>query len=132
RCARAELPARIHGARAAARLQRRGARPGDRVLCTDAPRARCDGEVLAMKRRTVHLAFAISTIALAVPAAWQALRLEQAVRVNRAIAQAADPAALPGRFAEARFAHASALAAAGRYEAALAAHKAFVQDEHGG
>ena len=84
-----------------------------------------------MKRRTVHLAFAISTIALAVPAAWQALRLEQAVRVNRAIAQAADPAALPGRFAEARFAHASALAAAGRYEAALAAHKAFAQDEHG-
>lgn len=84
-----------------------------------------------MKRRTVHLAFAASAIALALPAAWQAQRLDQALRLNRAIAQAADPAALPGRFAEARFAHASALAAAGQYEAALAAHKALVQEEHG-
>jgi mxaK protein len=66
-----------------------------------------------------------------VPAALQALRLEQALRVNRAIARAADPAASTGDFAEARFAHALALAHAGRYEAALAAHKALVQAEHG-
>lgn len=84
-----------------------------------------------MKRRTMHLLFAAATIALAVPAGWQALRLAQAGRVNQAIARAADPAASPADVPEARFAHALALSAAGRYGPALAAHKALLQGEHG-
>jgi mxaK protein len=83
------------------------------------------------RRRIVHLAFALASLALAVPAVLQAVRLQQAVRINRAIAQAADPAGRPGDFAEARFAHALALARTGRYEAALAAHKTLVQGERG-
>jgi mxaK protein len=85
-----------------------------------------------MKRRTVHLLFAAASVALALPAAWQALRLAQAGRVNQEIARAADPAAAsPADFPEARFAHAQALSAAGRYGPALAAHKALLQGEHG-
>ncbi|MEJ8838880.1 MxaK protein [Ramlibacter sp. AN1133] len=83
-----------------------------------------------MKRRTVHLAFAAASIALALPAAWQAMRLVQAVRINQAIARA-DAAAAGSGFAEARFAQALALSTAGRYEAALAAHKALLQGGHG-
>jgi len=83
-----------------------------------------------MKRRTVHLLFAGASLALALPAAWQALRLAQAVRINQAIAQA-SAAAAQSDFAEARFAHALALSSAGRYEAALAAHKALLQGERG-
>jgi mxaK protein len=83
-----------------------------------------------MRRRTIHLLFAAASIALAVPAAWQALRLVQAARINQAIARA-DTAAASSDFAEARFAHALALSTAGRYEAALAAHKALLQGEHG-
>jgi len=82
-----------------------------------------------MKRRFIHLAFAAASIALAASVAFQAVRLVQARRVNQAIAQAADAAAVPGDFAEARFAHALALSAAGRYEAALAADKALLQGE---
>jgi mxaK protein len=84
-----------------------------------------------MKRRTVHLLFAAASIALAVPAAWQALRLVQAGRINEAIAQAGAVAAVESDFPEARFAHALALSSAGRYEAALAAHKALLQDDTG-
>lgn len=76
------------------------------------------------RRAVVHLLFAAACLAFAVPAALQAWRLEQALRVNRAIAQAADPAAAAADFPEARFAHALALARAGRYDAALAAYKA--------
>lgn len=84
-----------------------------------------------MKRRVVHLVFALASVALAVPLVLQAMRLQRAVRINQAIAQAADPSGQPGDFAEARFAHALALARTGGYEAALAAHKALVQGEHG-
>jgi mxaK protein len=84
-----------------------------------------------MKRRLVHLVFALASLALAVPAALQAMRLRQAGAINAAIAQAADPAGRPGDFPEARFAHAQALARTGPYEAALAAHKALVQEERG-
>ncbi|MBC5782207.1 MxaK protein [Ramlibacter sp. USB13] len=84
-----------------------------------------------MKRRLVHLAFALASAALAVPAVLQAVRLQQAARINEAIARAADPAARPGDFAEARFAHALALARTGGYEAGLAAQKALVQQERG-
>lgn len=84
-----------------------------------------------MKRRVVHLVFALASVAVAVPAVLQAVRLRQAVRINQAIAQAADPVGSPGNFAEARFAHALALSQAGSHEAALAAHKALVQEERG-
>jgi mxaK protein len=83
------------------------------------------------RRAVVHLVFAALGLAFAVPAALQALRLQEALRVNRAIAQAIDPAATPADFAESRFAHALALAGAGRGEAALAAYKALIQREHG-
>jgi mxaK protein len=84
-----------------------------------------------MRRWRVHLLFALLAIAFAVPAALQALGLQQAARVNRAIARAADPAAGAGDFPEARFARALALARAGRYDAAVAAHKTLVQAERG-
>ena len=88
-----------------------------------------------MRRRVVHLVFALASLALAVPAVLQALRLQQAERINRAIAQAADPVRSNGDFAddfaEARFAHALALSRTGGYEAALAAHKTLVQQERG-
>jgi mxaK protein len=84
-----------------------------------------------MRRRVVHIVFALASLALAVPAVLQALRLQQAERINRAIAQAADPAGSDGDFPEARFAHALALSRTGGYEAALAAHKALLQGERG-
>ena len=85
-----------------------------------------------MKRRSVHLLFAAGAVTLAVPVAWQAMRLAQAGRVNQAIARAADPAAAsPADLPEARFAHALALSAAGHYGPALAAHKALLQGEQG-
>jgi mxaK protein len=83
------------------------------------------------RRRVVHLVFALASLALAVPALLQALRLQQAVRINQAIAQADYPSGPAADFAEARFAHALALARTGGYEAALAAHKALVQGERG-
>lgn len=84
-----------------------------------------------MRRRlVVHLAFAAACLAFALPAALQAVQLAQALRVNRAIAQA-DAAAPSIDLPEARFDHALALARAGRYEAALAAYKAVLQDERG-
>jgi mxaK protein len=67
-------------------------------------------------------------MALAVLAAAEALQLAQAQRVERAIARAAEPAASDRDLPEARLAHALALGAAGRYEAALAEHKALIQD----
>jgi mxaK protein len=84
-----------------------------------------------MRRRAGHALFTAASIALAVLAAVQGLRLAQAERVNRAIALAAQPAGPDRMLPEARYAHALALARAGRYEEALAAQKAFVQAERG-
>jgi mxaK protein len=84
-----------------------------------------------MRRRTGHALFAAASLALVALAAAQWLRLAQAERVNRAIALAAQPAGPDRLLPEARYAHALALARAGRYEDALAAQKAFVQAEHG-
>jgi mxaK protein len=84
-----------------------------------------------MRRRTGHAIFAAASLALAALAAAQWLRLAQAERVDRAIALAAQPAGPDRALPEARYAHALALARAGRYEDALAAQKAFVQDEQG-
>jgi mxaK protein len=80
-----------------------------------------------VRRRTVHALFGAACLALAALAATQGLRLAQAERVERAIAQAAEPAAPDRGLPEARLAHALALGAAGRYEAALAALKALTQ-----
>jgi len=79
----------------------------------------------------VHGIFAAATVALSALVAVQWLRLAQAERVNRAIALATAPAAVDRALPEARYAHAIALARAGRYEEALAAQKAFVQSERG-
>src|SRR6476620_9000499 len=84
-----------------------------------------------MKRRTVHALFAVATASLALLAGWQWVRLQQAERVNAAIARAAEPGARDADLPQARFAQALALARAGRYEAALAAQKSFVQSERG-
>ena len=84
-----------------------------------------------MRRRTVHALFGAACLALATVAATQGLRLARAERVERAIAQAAEPAAPDRDLPEARLARAIALGAAGRYETALAAHKALIKGEHG-
>jgi mxaK protein len=86
---------------------------------------------VVVRRRTVHALFAAASVALAALVAWQAARLAQATRVNRAIASALAASGADRELPEARFAQALALARAGRYEEALAAQKAFVQAEHG-
>ncbi|HET8747684.1 MAG TPA: MxaK protein [Ramlibacter sp.] len=83
------------------------------------------------RRRIVHLVFALACLGLAVPVALEAWRLAQAQRINRAIAEAAEPTAADGDLPEARFAHALALARGGRYDPALAAYKALAQRERG-
>jgi mxaK protein len=87
-----------------------------------------------VRRRAGHALFATASLALIALAAAQWLRLAQAERVDRAIALAAQGPPLTGPdrlLPEARYAHALALARAGRYEEALAAQKAFVQAERG-
>jgi mxaK protein len=84
-----------------------------------------------MRRRTAHALFAAASLALAALVALQWRQLAQAERINRAIAQAGPAAPGDRDLPEARYADALALARAGRYEAALAAQKAFVQSEHG-
>jgi mxaK protein len=84
-----------------------------------------------VRRRHAHALFAAASVALAVVATLQWWRLEQARRVNRAIAAATQPAAPDRDLPEARFAQALALAGSGRYEAALAAHKALVRSARG-
>jgi mxaK protein len=84
-----------------------------------------------MRRRTGHAIFAVATAALLALLAAQWMRVAQAERVNRAIAHAAEPAAPDRALPEARFARALALARAGHYEAAVAAQKAFIAEEHG-
>jgi mxaK protein len=84
-----------------------------------------------MRRRTGHAIFAGASAALAALVAAQAWRLAQAERIDRALARAAEPAPPDRALPEARYAHALALARAGRYEEALAAQKAFIAAEHG-
>lgn len=80
-----------------------------------------------MRRLTGHLLFGTATAALAIAVALDGLRLARDERVNQAIARATAPAAADLVVPEARFAHAVQLAASGRYDAALAAEKAFLQ-----
>jgi mxaK protein len=84
-----------------------------------------------MKRLHLHAVFAVASGALAVVAAVLWIRLEQGERVNRAIAHGGEPAAADRALPQARLAGALALAAAGRYEASLAAQKSLVQGEQG-
>lgn len=84
-----------------------------------------------MRRRTVHALFGAACVALVAVVATQGLRLAQALRVDSAVARAAEPDARDRDVPEARLARALALGAAGRYEAALAAHKALIQGEGG-
>jgi mxaK protein len=86
---------------------------------------------MTIRRRTGHLVFAAASAVLLVLAAAQWVRLAQAERVNRAIAHATEPGAPDRALPEARFARALALARAGRYDAAVAAQKAFIAQEHG-
>ena len=81
-----------------------------------------------MRRRDVHASFATVGVLLAAAVAACGLRLAQAERVDAAIARATAPATADRAVPEARFAQALALSAAGRYEPALRAHKALVQD----
>ena len=84
-----------------------------------------------MRRRTAHALFGVTAAALAVLVAVQAARLARDERVNAAIARAADPVPDDRTVPEARYAHALAVAASGRYDAALAAEKAFVLQSQG-
>jgi len=80
-----------------------------------------------MKRRVVHLAFASAALVCGALAAYEGWRLVQSNRVNAAIASARATnvvAAAP----EARFAHAAALAQAGKSEPALKLYKALILD----
>jgi mxaK protein len=81
-----------------------------------------------MRRRFVHAAFAAVTVVLALTALSQWRRLGQAGRVNEAITHAAEPAAADAGLPQVRFAHARALAAAGKVEPAIAAYKALAKD----
>ena len=84
-----------------------------------------------MRRRHVHAIFGLASLLAAALVVASGLRLAQAERVDRAMARATAPDAADRDVPQARFAQALALATAGRYEAALRAHKALLQDEQG-
>lgn len=80
-----------------------------------------------MKRRTMHALFAAVTVVCAAAAAREAVRLNDAERVNDAIVRAtalSTSSSLP----EAQFARAAALARTGKTDAALKAYKAIAQE----
>lgn len=81
-----------------------------------------------MRRWRIHLAFGALSLVLGIGAGVQGLRLDEALRVNAAIAGASSSAP-EGSLPEARFARALALAAAGDTEAALQAYKELSQGE---
>ena len=83
-----------------------------------------------MRRKHVHIAFALTAAVFATAAAHQTVKLRHADRVNEAIASARSGNLDPS-IPEARFAHAAALADAGEYEAAVQAYKALTQAERG-
>ena len=77
-----------------------------------------------MKRRTIHVAFAVAAVGLGLVAAYQGLRLHRAGRINDAIASAAS---IDANVPEARFARALALAESGDAGAALEIYKALIR-----
>ena len=84
-----------------------------------------------MKRRYVHLLFGFSALAFALVAGYQARRLEQAERVNEAIARA-NVGGLEGKLPEALFARALILskpadAQTSQHEQAVEIYKELIQ-----
>jgi len=77
-----------------------------------------------VKRRTIHVAFAVASVGLGLVAAYQGLRLHRAQRINDAIASVAT---VDANVAEARFARALALAESGDAGAALEIYKALIR-----
>jgi mxaK protein len=84
-----------------------------------------------MKRKSIHIAFALSVAALGLATAYSAFELHRAQRVNEAIAHAQSDR-LDRSIPQARFAHAALLASTGKYDAAVAAYKELIQSESGG
>jgi mxaK protein len=84
---------------------------------------------VVVRRRTAHLAFGATALALALIAGYEGLRLREGMHVNAVIAgeSAVDSGSdLP----EARFMRAQALAKRGDYQGALAAYKVLARDAH--
>jgi len=81
-----------------------------------------------MTRNRVHMLCGTVAIVFGIAAAWQAYRLDRAVRVNEAIAAETNPAALESALPEARFARATMLAKAGNVDDAAKAYKLLIQE----
>jgi mxaK protein len=81
-----------------------------------------------MTRRRVHLLFGATAVGLGLFAAYQGWRLENAERVNAAIASA-SVAELGGSLPQARFARAVALCKAGKCEDAAKSYKQLIQED---
>jgi mxaK protein len=79
----------------------------------------------------VHLAFGVATVACAVLAGYQGLRLREARRVNDAIAHVNGDIAASA-VPEAQFARAVSLARSGDYEGALQRYKALSRGKRAG
>jgi mxaK protein len=101
------------------------------MLPADAAVPRLQPEELAVRRRHLHLAFGIVALASAASAAYDLLKLQQAHRVNQAIARSAAPQAQDASLPEVQFAQALELSAKGDYDGSLEAHKALLQNEPG-
>lgn len=78
-----------------------------------------------MRRRTVHLAFAVAALGFGALAGYEASRLYETVRVNRAIAVAAS-GTYAGDVPQARLAQANTLSRTGRQDAALAVYNGLI------
>lgn len=81
-----------------------------------------------MKRRQIHLVFALGSLLFGALAAFEALQLARAHRVNEAIRNA-DSVKLDTAMPQARFAHAARLARGGDYDRAVSAYKELVQSD---
>jgi mxaK protein len=82
-----------------------------------------------MRRRTIHASFAVAAALCGTMAVWCALRLNQATRINTAIAGAASSsasAAIESTVPRAQLARAIILAGGGKFTAALKAYKALL------
>jgi mxaK protein len=82
---------------------------------------------LDMRRRHIHIGFAVTTAILASLAGYEAWQLNRAKQVNAAIAN--PQAAMGSSMPHSRFAQANLLVAQGEYEAAVAAYKELTQSE---
>jgi mxaK protein len=81
-----------------------------------------------MKRRHIHLAFALTALGFGCLAVYQGWQLQQSNRINEAIASA-SVAALDNSIPDAQFARALAMSKSGDYEAALKTYKALIQGD---